>query len=48
MRQVRRNRVPIITCRPWKPVAIKNVDPYTASAIQKGASKYSSPCRLVK
>lgn len=29
---------PIITCRPWKPVATKKVEPYTPSAMVKGAS----------
>lgn len=47
-RQVSRNVVPIITCSPWNPVATKNVDPYTESAIVNGASKYSYPCRAVK
>lgn len=41
------NSVPIITWRPWKPVAIKNVEPYTPSAIVNGASTYSNPCRAV-
>lgn len=40
--------VPIITCIPWNPVATKNVDPYVASAIVKGASKYSVACKIVK
>jgi hypothetical protein len=40
--------VPIITCKPWNPVAIKNVDPYTASAIVKGASTYSKAWKPVK
>jgi hypothetical protein len=34
---------PMITCRPWNPVAMKNVDPNAESAIQKGASTYSNP-----
>jgi len=34
---------PIITCSPWNPVAIKNVDPYTESDIENGASTYSNP-----
>lgn len=29
---------PMITCKPWNPVAIKNVDPYTPSAIVNGVS----------
>lgn len=33
-----RNVEPMITWSPWKPVATKNVDPYTPSAIVKGAS----------
>lgn len=40
--------VPIITCNPWNPVAIKNLLPYTESAIEKGASKYSIPWSKVK
>lgn len=40
--------MPIITCRPWNPVAIKNVEPYTESANENGASKYSKPWRAVK
>lgn len=37
-RHVSRNREPIITCRPWKPVATKKVEPYTLSAIVNGVS----------
>lgn len=33
--------VPIITCKPWNPVATKKIDPKTLSAIEKGALKYS-------
>ena len=40
--------VPINTCSPWKPVATKNVDPKTESAIEKEVSKYSIPCNNVK
>jgi hypothetical protein len=47
-RHVNRNVVQIITCRPWKPVAIKNVDPYLESAIVKDASIYSYAWRIVK
>ncbi len=47
-KQINKNTVPIITWSPWNPVAIKNVDPYTASAIEKEASKYSNPWRDVK
>lgn len=39
---------PIRTCNPWNPVATKNVEPYTLSAIEKGASKYSMAWRNVK
>jgi len=39
---------PIITCNPWNPVAIKNVEPKDESAIQKGASIYSKPWNTVK
>lgn len=38
----------MITCSPWKPVAIKNVEPKVASAMQKGASAYSNPWNVVK
>ena len=31
----------------WNPVAMKNVDPYTLSAIVNGASTYSKPCNAV-
>jgi len=34
---------PMITCKPWNPVAIKNVDPKDESAIENGASLYSNP-----
>lgn len=37
-RQTARKVEPIMTCRPWKPVATKNVEPYTPSAMVKGAS----------
>jgi hypothetical protein len=40
-RQIIKKEVPIITWSPWNPVAIKNVDPNTASAIENGASQYS-------
>ena len=33
--------VPTRTCRPWKPVRVKNVEPNTLSAIEKEAWKYS-------
>lgn len=37
-RHTRRNVEPMITCRPWNPVATKKVEPYTPSAMEKGAS----------
>ena len=37
----------MITCKPWNPVAIKNVEPKEESAIQKGASMYSKPWKKV-
>lgn len=37
-----------MTCKPWKPVAIKNVDPYTPSEIVKDVSEYSEAWRSVK
>ena len=43
-----RNNLPIITCSPWKPVATKKVAPYTESAIEKEASRYSIAWRAVK
>jgi hypothetical protein len=42
-----RKEDPIITCRPWKPVATKKVDPNTESAIVKEASTYSYACKIV-
>jgi len=39
---------PISTCSPWKPVATKNVEPYTLSAIVNEASIYSLACSTVK
>lgn len=39
---------PMMTCKPWKPVAMKNVDPYTPSEIVNGVSKYSEAWRSVK
>ncbi len=47
-RHTRRNKVPIKTCSPWKPVAIKNVDPKTLSLIVKEEIKYSITWRMVK
>jgi hypothetical protein len=39
---------PMITCSPWNPVAMKNVEPKEESAIQKGASLYSNPWKKEK
>jgi hypothetical protein len=47
-KHVNRNVVPIITCRPLNPVAMKNVDPYLESAIVNDASIYSYAWRIVK
>jgi len=38
--------LPIKTWRPWKPVAIKKVDPNTESDKEKDASIYSNPCNI--
>lgn len=43
-----RNVVPMMTWRPWNPVATKNVEPYTLSAMEKGACRYSPTWRIVK
>lgn len=48
VRDIVRNVVPMRTCSPWNPVATKKVDPYTLSAMVKGASRYSSAWRRVK
>jgi len=40
--------VPIITCRPWKPVDIKKIDPNTLSAIVNELFIYSDSWRAVK
>jgi len=48
LRQTNRNVEPISTCAPWNPVATKNVEPYTLSAILNDASMYSPACRNVK
>lgn len=47
-RQTARKVVPIITWRPWNPVATKKTDPYTLSAMVKVAQWYSSSWRAVK
>lgn len=41
IRHTKRNEDPISTCAPWNPVATKNVDPYTLSAIENDAAWYS-------
>ena len=43
-----KKEVPIITCKPWNPVATKKVDPKTESAIVKDASMYSNAWSIVK
>ena len=43
-----RNDEPINTWAPWNPVATKNVEPYTLSAIVNLASLYSPAWRIVK
>lgn len=48
IKQTKRNEVPIITCKPWNPVATKKVDPNTESAIVNEASIYSYAWRRVK
>ena len=40
--------VPIITWRPWKPVATKNVLPYTESDMENELKTYSIACSTVK
>lgn len=46
-REIAKNVDPMITCSPWNPVAMKNLDPYTESDMEKWASLYSSHCRNV-
>jgi len=48
LRQTKRNVDPISTWAPWNPVATKNVEPYTLSAILNDASIYSPAWRKVK
>jgi len=48
LRHTKRNEDPINTWAPWNPVATKNVDPYTLSAILNDASIYSPAWRNVK
>ena len=38
IRHTNKNVVPIRTWRPWNPVATKNVEPYTLSAIENDVS----------
>lgn len=47
-RHTNRKDEPIRTWAPWNPVATKNVDPYTLSAIENEASMYSPAWRIVK
>lgn len=47
-RHVIRKAVPIITCSPWNPVAIQEVDPYAESVIVNGDSIYSCACSAMK
>jgi hypothetical protein len=46
-KQIKIKIVPIITCKPCKPVKAKKADPYTLSEKLKGASKYSPICNAV-
>ena len=39
--EVDKNIIPINTWKPWKPVKIKKIDPYTLSAIQNNEYEYS-------
>lgn len=48
IKAVDKNIEPIITWRPWNPVAKKNVDPNTLSAIENEVSLYSFNCRSEK
>jgi len=48
LKHTRRKVDPINTWAPWNPVATKNVDPYTLSAILNEASIYSPAWRNVK
>ena len=41
IKHVNKNNVPISTCKPWNPVAIKKIDPYDESEILNCASIYS-------
>lgn len=48
LKHTNKNDDPIKTWAPWNPVATKNVDPYTLSAILNEASIYSPAWRKVK
>jgi hypothetical protein len=48
IKQTDKKQVPINTWKPWKPVAIKKVDPYTQSDIVKLACLYSNTWNPVK
>lgn len=39
---------PIITCKPWNPVAIKKIFPYEESEILNSAWEYSIYCSIEK
>jgi hypothetical protein len=43
IRVIKRNKTPIKTCVPWKPVETKKIDPYAPSLIVRGDIKYSAP-----
>lgn len=45
VRHTLRKEDPMITWRPWNPVAMKNVEPYTLSDIMNDVSIYSIACR---
>ena len=48
IKQTVKKIVPINTWNPWKPVAIKKVDPKIPSDIEKLAETYSKACNAVK
>src|SRR5580704_6893894 len=47
-RQTIRNVVPMMTCTPWKPVAMKKEAPYMLPEKWNAACAYSQPCTQVK
>jgi hypothetical protein len=47
-KQTVKKQVPINTWKPWKPVAIKKVEPYTLSEIENGEVTYSNTSNQVK